>query len=60
MKESKLVIINDFSDCGETASYILALNESQIKLLNFLFDKGIIDEDRFGWTTNVTDSIVDT
>lgn len=54
MNELKLVVINDYENEG---AYILALNESQIKLLQFLTNNSILDEDKISWTINVTDAI---
>ena len=54
MNELKLVVINDYENEG---AYILALNESQIKLLQFLTNNFILDKDKISWTINVTDAI---
>ena len=54
MSELKRVVINDYENEG---AYVLVLNESQIKLLQFLTNNFILDEDKISWTTNVTDVI---
>lgn len=53
MEEKRRVVIYSYS-CAD--AYILSLNESQIKLLDFLSDKNIIDSGDFSWTDMVTDA----
>ena len=57
MNESKLTI---FTDKLKDKAYILGLNKSQIKLLNFLFDEGILSSEHYYYFDNVEDVIANT
>lgn len=52
MEKRRRVVIYSYS-CAD--AYVLSLNESQVKLLDFLSDKNIIDSSDFSWTDSVTD-----
>lgn len=54
MNESKLTI---FTDKLKDKAYILALNKSQITLLNFLFNEDILSSEHYYYFDNVEDII---
>ena len=51
MEEKRLVTISSYS-CAK--SYVLSLNESQVRLLEFLSDEDIIDTADFTWSASVS------
>lgn len=57
MNESKLIILTDKL---QDKAYILGLNKGQIKLLNFLFEEGILNSERYYCFEDVKDVIANT